>query len=98
MATSDQSNKPEHVPVSDTHGTRERTASNPGFALPGQDRDTGATAVSRHLARFMFDLQADDYGADDAMRELAWADDRIHDFWLGQAGAVVAFLGLERCA
>ena len=50
------------------------------------------------LARFMFDLQADDYDADDAMRELAWADDGVRGFWLGQAGAVVSFLGLEACA
>jgi hypothetical protein len=55
-------------------------------------------AMSRRLARFMFDLQADDYEADEAIRDRAWADDRIHDFWLGQASAVVAFLGLELCA
>jgi hypothetical protein len=54
--------------------------------------------VSRRLARFMFDLQADDYQAADALRELAWADDHIHDFWLAQARAVVAFLRLELCA
>ncbi len=55
-------------------------------------------AVDLRLARFMFDLQADDYDADDAMRELAWADDGIRGFWLGQAGSVVSFLGLEACA
>jgi hypothetical protein len=66
-----------------------------------QERDMAVhheSEVSRDLARFMFDLQADGYLADDAMRELAWADDRIHDFWLDQARAVVAFLGLEMCA
>jgi hypothetical protein len=66
------------------------------FIQPQQGRDMAA--VSRHLARFMFDLQADDFEADEAMRELAWADNRIHDFWLGQASAVVAFLGLELTA
>jgi hypothetical protein len=59
---------------------------------------TDMAAVTRHLARFMFDLQADGFEAVEAMRELAWADDRIHDFWLGQARAVVDFLGLELSA
>jgi hypothetical protein len=54
-----------------------------------------ASAVGQRLARFMFDLQAETYDADEALRELAWADDRIRDFWLDQAGAVVSFLGLE---
>jgi hypothetical protein len=98
MATPDESNKPRQGRVSDFDCTRERTASNPDFALTGQSGVRDREAVSRHLARFMFDLQADDYEADEAMRELAWADDRIHDFWLGQASAVVAFLGLELCA
>lgn len=55
----------------------------------------GSTDARDRLARFMFDLQADSYDAVDAMRELAWADDGIRDFWVGQAGAVVSFLGLE---
>jgi hypothetical protein len=54
-----------------------------------------ADVVSERLARFMFDLQADDYDALDAMRELAWADDDIRAFWFGQADAVISFLGLE---
>jgi len=98
MATAEESHKPQQSPASHTNGTRERPASNAGCALTGQSGATDLAAVSRHLARFMFDLQADGYEADEAMRELAWADDRIHDFWLGQASAVVAFLGLELCA
>jgi hypothetical protein len=54
--------------------------------------------LNQRLARFMFDLQADDYEADDALRELAWCDEGVRDFWLTQAGAVVAFLELETCA
>jgi hypothetical protein len=100
MATPEESNIPDQgrgVGV-DANGTRERTAGTPDFALTDQCGVTDMAAVSRHLARFMFDLQADAYEADEPMRDLAWADDRIHDFWLGQASAVVAFLGLELCA
>ena len=70
------------------HRSAHRTADDAAQAAPIQLR----------LARFMFDLQADDYDAEDAMRELAWADDGIRGFWVGQAGAVVSFLGLEACA
>jgi hypothetical protein len=62
------------------------------FEPPLSDHDK---AVSERLARFMFDLQADDYDAQHALRELAWADDDIRGFWLGQADAVVSFLGLD---
>ena len=72
----------------DKHGSASCTENHAGYA----------SQVQVHLARFMFDLQADDYNADDAMRELAWADSGIRGFWLGQAGAVVSFLGLENCA
>ena len=72
----------------DKHRSAYRTENHAGYASP----------IQLHLARFMFDLQADDYNADDAMRELAWADSGIRGFWLGQAWAVVSFLGLEDCA
>lgn len=64
----------------------------------GPDADRSSGPVSERLARFMFDMQADGYDADDAMRELAWGDDNVHEFWLGQADAVVSFLGLGLCA
>jgi hypothetical protein len=54
-----------------------------------------AGAMNERLARFMFDLQADDYDAQGAMRELAWADRNVCGFWLGQSNAVVSFLRLE---
>jgi hypothetical protein len=98
MATPRDSHKPQQGRDSDTDGTRERIGSTPDFAPTDSSGVREMAAVSRRLARFMFDLQADDYEAGEAMRELAWADDRIHDFWLDQANAVVAFLGLERCA
>jgi len=98
MTTAEESNKPQQGQVSDTEGTREQSAGIPGLALTGSCGVADMAAMRRHLARFMFDLQADDYEADEAMRELAWADDRIHDFWLGQARAVVAFLGRELAA
>lgn len=44
------------------------------------------------LARFMFDRQADSYDSDPAMRELAWADPGIRDFWYAEARAVLRFL------
>jgi hypothetical protein len=98
MATPDESHEQQLGRAGDESGARERTVGSPVVALTSQSDVTDLATVSRHLARFMFDLQADDYDADEAMRELAWADDGIHDFWLGQASAVVAFLGLEQCA
>lgn len=50
------------------------------------------STILEDLARFMFDQQADDYGADEAMRELAWADTNIRSFWLDQASGVLDFL------
>lgn len=44
------------------------------------------------LARFMFDRQADSYEADPAMRELAWADASIRQFWDDEAQAIRGFL------
>jgi hypothetical protein len=44
------------------------------------------------LARFLFDQQADEYDADDAMRELAWADPQISGFWVEQAQGILDFL------
>jgi hypothetical protein len=67
------------------------------MATPEFRNTTDTASLSERVARFMFDLQADDYEADDALRELAWADGGIHDFWLGQADAVISFLGLELC-
>lgn len=49
-------------------------------------------AMREDLARFLFDQQADEYDADVAMRELAWADHHIRSFWLEQAGGVLDFL------
>lgn len=48
--------------------------------------------MSEALARHLFDTQADDYDADDAMRELAWADPQIRSFWIEQAGGILDFL------
>lgn len=45
------------------------------------------------LARFLFDRQADSYEADSAMRELAWADASIREFWDAEAHAILEFLG-----
>lgn len=45
------------------------------------------------LARFLFDRQADSYEADPAMRELAWADANIREFWDDEAHAILGFLG-----
>lgn len=98
MATPEETNKPQNNRAIDTDGIRDRTASSPVLSLVDQSDATDMAVVTRHLARFMFDLQADDYEADEAMRELAWADTGIYDFWLGQASAVVAFLTLELCA
>jgi hypothetical protein len=44
------------------------------------------------LARFLFDQQAEEYDADDAMRELAWADHLVRSFWLDQAQGILDFL------
>jgi hypothetical protein len=67
--------------------------------LTPHERNTNdSEATVTDLARFMFDLQADTYDAHDAMRELAWADENIRGFWVDQAGAVVSFLRLDRCA
>lgn len=52
-----------------------------------------STAVTR-LARFMFDRMSDTYDADEALRELAWADEKIREFWLAEAAAIVGFLGV----
>lgn len=63
------------------------------------DHDGGhESAVTRRLARFMVDTQADSFDAQDAMRELAWADGSIRGFWLDEADALVTFLGLEEAA
>lgn len=40
------------------------------------------------LARFMFDRQMDSYDADSALRELAWADPGVVDFWYEEASAI----------
>ena len=48
--------------------------------------------VTDHLARFLFDRQADSYDANSAMRELAWVDPDIRSFWIAEAGAVLAFI------
>ena len=45
------------------------------------------------LARFLFDRQADSYDSDPAMRELAWADANIREFWGAEAHAILEFLG-----
>jgi hypothetical protein len=75
----------DHAPERTGHRTADDTAPRPP---PAELR----------LARFMLDLQADDYDADGAMREVAWADDGVRGFWLGQAGAVISLVGLEACA
>lgn len=98
MATPEKSNSPQNNGTIDTDGIRDQTASSPVLSLVSHSDVTDMAVVTRHLARFMFDLQADDYEADEAMRELAWADTGIYDFWLGQANAVLAFLTLELCA
>ena len=47
------------------------------------------------LARFLYDRQASSYDANPALRELAWADENIRGFWIDEATAIAAFLGLE---
>jgi hypothetical protein len=44
------------------------------------------------LARFMFDRQADSYDSDPALRELAWLDPGIRDFWATEAQVITSFL------
>lgn len=44
------------------------------------------------LARFLFDRQAREYNADDDMIEAAWQDPGVHEFWMEEAEAVLAFL------
>lgn len=98
MATSSQCNRSQEGRANETDGTPDRTAGSTVSDLTGLTGASDLTAMSQRLARFMFDLQADDYEAAEAMRELAWADDGIRDFWLDQAGAVVSFLRLELSA
>lgn len=50
------------------------------------------STILEDLARFLFDQQADEYDADEAMRELAWADHHIRSFWLDQAEGILDFL------
>lgn len=45
-----------------------------------------------HLARHMFQRQADSYDSDPALIELAWVDPDIRAFWIAEASAVVAYL------
>lgn len=45
-----------------------------------------------HVARHMFQRQADSYGFDPALTELAWLDPDIRAFWIAEASAVVAYL------
>lgn len=52
------------------------------------------TTQSERLARFMFDRQADTYEADPGLRELAWLDPDISGFWVAEAEAVMAELGI----
>lgn len=47
------------------------------------------------LARYLFDRQAAYYEADQTQAELAWIDPGIRGFWIDEAAAIVAFLGLE---
>lgn len=47
------------------------------------------------LARFLFDRQAASYDADPALAELAWLDPGIRGFWIDEATAITAHLGLE---
>lgn len=51
--------------------------------------------MTEDLARYLFDQQADDYDADPAMRELAWADPNIVYFWIEQAKGILEFLSRE---
>lgn len=44
------------------------------------------------LARFMFDRQCDSYDTDPVMREIAWRDEQIRDFWYDEASAVWKFI------
>lgn len=48
--------------------------------------------MSDNLARFLFDRQADTYDSDSAMRELAWLDPSVRDFWANEAQAIVLHL------
>lgn len=77
------------------HGNHGRDQGRDDHSNRGHHPRRGVSAVNERLARFLFDLQADDYDAQDAMRELAWADDNIRGFWLDQADAVVSFLELD---
>ncbi|MFC7362172.1 hypothetical protein [Nocardioides astragali] len=45
-----------------------------------------------HLARHMFQRQADSYDSDPALVELAWVDPDIRAFWMAEAISVLAYL------
>jgi hypothetical protein len=47
------------------------------------------------LARFLFDRQADSYDSDPAMRELAWMDPDIRDFWYAEEREIIGHLVRE---
>jgi hypothetical protein len=94
MTTHEEHEKLQHLRADGDLWAGDR--SEPGRRSP--DRVTTVSGDARErLARFMFDLQADAYEAGDALREQAWAEDDVSEFWLGQAGAVVTFLQLELC-
>ena len=49
-------------------------------------------ASVEHLARHMFQRQADSYDSDPALVELAWVDPDIRAFWIAEATAVLDYL------
>lgn len=45
------------------------------------------------VARFMFDRNAEQMGADEPTRDYYWNEDGIKQFWTGEAEAILSFVG-----
>lgn len=53
--------------------------------------ETGPDATSA-LARVLFDRQADSHEVEPSLRETAWAEPGVRNFWEGEAFAVFDYL------
>jgi hypothetical protein len=50
------------------------------------------------VARFMYERQAEEYGAEKDQIEEVWGDSDIRKFWTEEAEAVLGFLGFSEAA
>lgn len=50
------------------------------------------------VARFMFDRNAEQMDADEETLEYYWGDPGVRNFWVGEAEAILSFVGFAEPA